>query len=145
MRPDRLLVGEARGGEALDLLQAMNTGHEGSLSTCHANGPDDALRRLETMVLLADVGLSLVAVREQLMSALDLIVHVTRLPGGGRAIAAVAEVLPGEAVHRAAESHAVGPRTRLLADGGRVVALPERPPRSVADGTAAPDRRWLAA
>ena len=59
MRPDRLLVGEARGGEAFDLLQAMNTGHEGSLSTCHANGPDDALRRLETMVLLADVGLSL--------------------------------------------------------------------------------------
>ena len=76
MRPDRLLVGEARGAEAFDLLQAMNTGHEGSLSTCHANGPDDALRRLETMVLLADVGLSLVAVREQLTSAIDMVVHV---------------------------------------------------------------------
>ena len=65
MRPDRIIVGEVRGGEALDMVQAMNTGHEGSLSTCHANSPADALRRLETMVLMSDVALPLEAVREQ--------------------------------------------------------------------------------
>jgi pilus assembly protein CpaF len=76
MRPDRIVVGECRAGEALDMLQAMNTGHEGSLSTCHANGPDDALRRLETMSLMAEVGLPLGAVREQIGASLDLVVHV---------------------------------------------------------------------
>ncbi|MCU1455564.1 MAG: CpaF, partial [Acidimicrobiales bacterium] len=93
MRPDRLLVGEVRGGEALDMLQAMNTGHDGSLSTCHANGPDDALRRLETMVLLAESGLSLEAVRDHLASAVDLVVHVVRRRDGCRVVAAVAEVV----------------------------------------------------
>jgi pilus assembly protein CpaF len=92
MRPDRIVVGECRGPEALDMLQAMNTGHEGSMSTCHANGPDDALRRLETMVLMGDVALPLLAVREQLASALDLVVMVARRPSG-RAIVDVAEVL----------------------------------------------------
>ena len=92
MRPDRIVVGECRGPEALDMLQAMNTGHEGSLSTCHANGPDDALRRLETMVLMGDVALPLTAVREQLTSALDLLVMVTRR-GARRAISDVAEVV----------------------------------------------------
>ena len=71
MRPDRIVVGEVRGGEALDMLQAMNTGHEGSLTTCHANGPADALRRLETMVLTGNVALPLDAVREQLASAIS--------------------------------------------------------------------------
>src|SRR5207253_3778814 len=78
MRPDRILVGEVRGPEALDMLQAMNTGHEGSLSTCHANAPDDALRRIETMVLMGEINLPLEAVREQLVAALDLVVHVAR-------------------------------------------------------------------
>src|SRR5205823_10719301 len=76
MRPDCIVVGEVRGPEALDMLQAMNTGHEGSLSTCHANGPDDALRRLETMVLMGDVALPLAAVRDQLAAALDLVIQV---------------------------------------------------------------------
>ncbi|MDQ6698214.1 MAG: CpaF family protein [Actinomycetota bacterium] len=140
MRPDRLLVGEARGAEAFDLLQAMNTGHEGSLSTCHANGPDDALRRLETMVLLADVGLSLVAVREQLTSAVDLVVHVTRLPDGARAVSAVAEVLGGDATRPAPADGGLH-RSRLLAAAGRVVALPERPARAA--GARAPDPAWM--
>jgi len=120
----------------------MNTGHEGSLSTCHANGPDDALRRLETMVLLADVGLSLVAVREQLVSAVDLIVHVTRLPDGGRAVAAVAEVLGSESAPRTQRKAGSLHRTRLLAEAGRVLALPERPTRAA--GVPAPDPAWVA-
>ncbi|MGE3835371.1 MAG: CpaF family protein, partial [Acidimicrobiia bacterium] len=78
MRPDRIVVGEVRGPEALDMVQAMNTGHEGSLSTCHANSPSDALRRLETMVLSAGSGLPFEAVREQLASSIDLVVHVAR-------------------------------------------------------------------
>ncbi len=89
MRPDRLVVGEVRGGEAFDMVQAMNTGHDGSLSTCHANGPLQALRRLETMVLTAGVELPLVAVRDQLHAAIDLIVHVDRGADGTRRIAAV--------------------------------------------------------
>src|SRR5205085_5223790 len=94
MRPDRIIVGEVRGGEALDMVQAMNTGHEGSLSTCHANGTVDALRRLETMVLAGSAGLPLTAVREQVASALDLVVHVARRPGGARRVVAVDEVVP---------------------------------------------------
>ena len=93
MRPDRIVVGEVRGGEALDMVQAMNTGHEGSLSTCHANSADDALRRLETMVLMADVALPLAAVREQVASSLDLVVQVARRAGGRREVVAVAEVV----------------------------------------------------
>ena len=78
MRPDRIVVGEVRGAEALDLLQALNTGHDGSLSTVHANSPEDALRRLETLALMADVGLPHAAVREQVASAVDLVVHQER-------------------------------------------------------------------
>ena len=89
MRPDRLIVGEVRGGEALDMVQAMNTGHDGSLSTCHANGPAEALRRLETMVMTAGVDLPLDAVREQLAVAVDLVVHVARGDGPQRRITAV--------------------------------------------------------
>src|SRR4051794_25321846 len=93
MRPDRIVVGEVRGGEALDLLQALNTGHDGSLSTVHANSPEDALRRVETLALMAGVGLPHAAVREQAASALDLIVHQSRLPGGARAVESVTEVV----------------------------------------------------
>src|SRR3954447_19220468 len=92
MRPDRIIVGEVRGIEALDMLQAMNTGHEGSLSTCHANSPADALRRLETMILMSDVALPLAAVRDQICSSLDLIVHIARQPDGSRRVVAVGEV-----------------------------------------------------
>jgi pilus assembly protein CpaF len=93
MRPDRIVVGEVRGGEALDMLQALNTGHDGSLSTVHANSAHDALTRLETLVLFADVGLPLAAVRAQLVSAVDAIVHVARRRGGVRAVEAIGEVI----------------------------------------------------
>ena len=93
MRPDRIVVGEVRGAEALDMLQAMNTGHEGSLSTCHANSPADALRRVETMVLMDAADVPLAAIREQLVSALDLVVHMARRPDGARRVVAVAEVV----------------------------------------------------
>lgn len=92
MRPDRIVVGEVRGPEALAMLQAMNTGHEGSLSTCHANSPVDALRRIETMVVTGGAGLPLHAVREQIRSAVDLLVQVHRLPDGRRRVTAVDEV-----------------------------------------------------
>jgi pilus assembly protein CpaF len=91
MRPDRLIVGEVRGGEALDLLQALNTGHDGSLSTCHANGTTEALHRLETLVLLAGVELPLAAVRDQIDAAVDLVVLVGRR-GSARRVIEVAEV-----------------------------------------------------
>jgi pilus assembly protein CpaF len=92
MRPDRIIVGEVRGAEALDMLQAMNTGHEGSLSTIHANGPRDSLARLETMVLMSGFDLPVRAVREQMASALDLIVHLQRLRDGSRRVVQVTEV-----------------------------------------------------
>jgi pilus assembly protein CpaF len=92
MRPDRIIVGEVRGGEALDMLQAMNTGHDGSLSTLHANSPRDALARLETMVLMAGIELPVRAIREQAASAVDLLVHLTRLRDGTRRVTQVCEV-----------------------------------------------------
>ncbi len=92
MRPDRIVVGECRGGEALDMLQAMNTGHDGSLTTLHANSPRDALSRLETMVLMAGMELPLKVVRQQVSSAVDLIVQQTRLKDGSRKITAITEV-----------------------------------------------------
>ena len=92
MRPDRIIVGEVRGPEALDMLQAMNTGHEGSLSTLHANSPRDALARLETMVLMAGLDLPSRAIREQIASAIDLIVHIARFRDGTRRITQLTEV-----------------------------------------------------
>jgi pilus assembly protein CpaF len=92
MRPDRIIVGEVRGGEALDMLQAMNTGHDGSLTTVHANSPRDALSRLETLCLLAGVELPLKVVRQQISSAVDLIVEQTRLRDGTRKVTGIAEV-----------------------------------------------------
>jgi len=93
MRPDRIVVGECRGGEALDMLQAMNTGHDGSLSTVHANAPRDAIARLETLTLMAGMDLPLRAVREQIASAVDLIIHITRLRDGTRRVTQVTEVV----------------------------------------------------
>ena len=92
MRPDRIIVGECRAGEALDMLQAMTTGHDGSLSTGHANSPADMLRRLETMVLMTGYELPLRAIREQIASAVDLIVHTARLKDGSRKIVNITEV-----------------------------------------------------
>ncbi|MEK6256188.1 MAG: CpaF family protein [Chloroflexota bacterium] len=92
MRPDRIIVGEARGGEALDMLQAMNTGHDGSMTTIHSNSPRDTLRRIETMVLMAGFELPLKAIREQVASAVDLIIHVDRMRDGTRRVVKVTEV-----------------------------------------------------
>ena len=92
MRPDRIVVGEVRGGEALDMLQAMNTGHDGSLTTVHANTPRDAISRIETLVLMAGMDLPLKVVRQQVSSAVDLIVQQTRLKDGQRKVTAVTEV-----------------------------------------------------
>ncbi len=92
MRPDRIIVGECRGGEALDMLQAMNTGHDGSLTTGHANSPTDMLARLETMVLMSGMELPIAAVRHQIVSALDLVVHQERLSDGSRRITQVSEI-----------------------------------------------------
>src|ERR1041384_7394899 len=89
MRPDRIIVGEVRGAEALDMLQAMNTGHDGSLSTIHANSPRDALSRIETMVLMAGYDLPVRAIRSQISSALELIVHLERLQDGSRKITSI--------------------------------------------------------
>jgi pilus assembly protein CpaF len=92
MRPDRIVVGEVRGAEALDMLMALNTGHDGSLSTVHANSAEEALRRIEVLALMAGTGLPHRAVREQVADAFDLVVHQARHRGGARRITSVAEV-----------------------------------------------------
>jgi pilus assembly protein CpaF len=100
MRPDRIIVGECRGGEALDMLQAMNTGHDGSLTTIHSNSPRDTLSRVETMTLMAGFDLPIRVIREQMSSAIDLIVHLTRMRDGTRRVTHVSEVqhMEGEVV-----------------------------------------------
>jgi pilus assembly protein CpaF len=92
MRPDRIIVGECRGGEALDMLQAMNTGHDGSLTTVHANSPRDVISRLETMVLMSGMELPSRAIREQIASAVDIVIHESRLSDGSRKVVAISEV-----------------------------------------------------
>lgn len=100
MRPDRIVIGECRGAEALDMLQAMNTGHDGSLTTIHANGPRDALARIETMVLMSGADLPLRAIREQAVAALDLVVYIERLQDGTRRVTQISEIrgLEGEVI-----------------------------------------------
>ena len=93
MRPDRIIVGECRGGEALDMLQAMNTGHDGSLTTVHANSPRDVISRLETMVLMSGLELPSRAIREQIASAIDMVVHESRLSDGSRKVVCISEVV----------------------------------------------------
>ena len=92
MRPDRVIVGEVRGGETLDMLQSMNTGHSGSLTTLHANTPRDAISRLETLSLMSGIDMPVNALRKQISSALNLIVHMTRLPDGARKATQITEV-----------------------------------------------------
>ena len=93
MRPDRIIVGEVRGKEAFDMLQAMNTGHEGSLTTLHANGDMDALNRLETMVLMGDMEIPVRAIREYIKNALDIIVTTSRLSDGRRKVTSISEII----------------------------------------------------
>jgi pilus assembly protein CpaF len=93
MRPERILIGECRGAEALDMLQAMNTGHEGSLTTLHANTPRDALARLETMIMMAGYDLPLKAMRSQIASTIDMVVQVSRLQGGSRKVTCITEIV----------------------------------------------------
>ncbi|MEJ6511769.1 MAG: CpaF family protein [Actinomycetota bacterium] len=136
MRPDRIVIGEVRSGEAIDMLQAMNTGHDGSLSTCHANSPIDAIRRLETLVLMGDVALPLAAVREQLRAAVDLIVHVARQPDGSRRVVSMAEPMPdGETGSSISVNVLTGP-------SGELVTLPSRPRRATHLGP--PLLSWVA-
>jgi pilus assembly protein CpaF len=92
MRPDRIIIGEVRGAETIDMLQAMNTGHEGSMTTVHANNPRDALRRLENMFSMAGINYPVRAMREQISSALDVLIHIERLLGGARKIVKVVEI-----------------------------------------------------
>ncbi len=127
MRPDRIVVGEVRGAEALDMLQAMNTGHEGSLSTCHANSPTDALRRIETMILMGPDAVPAEAIRAQIESSVDLVVQVARTGDGARRITDLCEVGPAGCA-------------RSLLRAGSLASLPERPARR---GTARPDPRWV--
>ncbi len=119
MRPDRIIVGEVRGAETLDMLQAMNTGHEGSLSTCHANSPADAISRLETMVLTGGGAVPLAAVREQITAAIDLVVHVARRSGGDRRITSVAEMRRGYANENEAR-----PQLKIIANEYKLLKLP---------------------
>jgi pilus assembly protein CpaF len=102
MRPDRIIIGECRGGEALDMLQAMNTGHEGSMSTLHANSPREALTRLETLVLMAGTDLPSRAIREQMSTAIHFIVQVSKMRGGVRRVTSIAEVtgITGDDMHQ---------------------------------------------
>jgi len=93
MRPERIIIGECRGAETLDMLQAMNTGHEGSLTTCHANAPRDAVARIETMVMMAGFEMPLIAMRQQIASGVDLIVQVNRLQGGSRRVTHITEIV----------------------------------------------------
>jgi pilus assembly protein CpaF len=93
MRPDRIIIGECRGPETLDMLQAMNTGHDGSLTTCHANTPRDAIARLETMIMMGGFDMPTKAMRSQIANAVDLIVQVNRLSGGPRKVTAITEIV----------------------------------------------------
>jgi len=147
MRPDRIIVGEVRGAETLDMLQAMNTGHEGSLTTIHANSPRDGLSRLETLVLTAGVELPLRAIREQISSAFDLVVHLTRLVDGTRRITHITEVLRMESdvitlqdvfVARTPDEEQFGRVTRLLSPLSCTGLKPHFLEKMAANGVALP-------
>jgi pilus assembly protein CpaF len=140
MRPDRIIVGECRGGEALDMLQAMNTGHDGSLTTVHANSPRDALSRLETLVLMAGMDLPLKVVRQQISSAIDLIVQQARLKDGSRKVTAITEVvgMEGDTVVMTDvfkfEQTGIGPGGKILGELRPTGIRPNFSPRLEAAG-----------
>ncbi|MGH7541309.1 MAG: CpaF family protein [Gemmatimonadota bacterium] len=130
MRPDRIIVGEVRGAEAIDMLQAMNTGHDGSLTTLHANTPRDALTRLETMVSMASLNLPEKGVKQQISSAIDLVIHVSRLSDGGRKIVSVTEIVGMEGDVVSMQDLFLFQREAVAADGkvvGRFRATGIRP------------------
>ena len=127
MRPDRIVVGEVRGAEALDMLGAMSTGHDGSLSTVHAGSPAEALRRVATLALMADVALPHAAVAEQVATAIDLVVHQARRPDGSRAVTEVAEVLRGPAGPQARTIYALRGDRPLLRPASHAVVAEARP------------------
>jgi pilus assembly protein CpaF len=117
MRPDRIIVGEVRGEEVLDMLQAMNTGHDGSLTTVHANSTRDALHRLETLMLLSGVNLPHRAMREQISSGLEVIIHVARMSDGGRKVQAVTEIVGMEGEVIALQDIFLFQKTGISEDG----------------------------
>jgi pilus assembly protein CpaF len=121
LRPDRLVVGEFRGPEALAAVEAMNTGHDGSLSTCHANNPADALRRVETLLMMAAPAWPLSAIRRQVTRSIDAVVHLERAADGGRRVSAICEVIEGDAE----------PRLRRLADHASRLAPISRQRRAI--------------
>ena len=140
MRPDRVVVGEVRGGEALDMLQALNTGHDGSMSTIHANSAADALVRLETLTLLAGSGLPLGAIRSQVAASVDAVVYVARRAGGTRRVEAIAEVVDGDEPHDHRRDR-VRALFALGSSGLGTVAPARRPSRR--PGVPALADRWL--
>jgi pilus assembly protein CpaF len=152
MRPDRIIVGEVRGAETLDMLQAMNTGHDGSLTTIHANSPRDALHRLEILVLIGGIELPLRAVREQIASAFDVIVHLTRLVDGNRRVSRVTEVsgMEGDVVTVQdlfvagaaddGDGYRINGRTTLLGPLRPTGLIPNFMPKLVANGVDMPSR-----
>jgi pilus assembly protein CpaF len=120
LRPDRIVVGEVRGGEALDLLQAMNTGHSGSLATVHASSPAQTLARLETLTLFSGLDLPIVAIREQVASAVDMIIQAARLQDGSRKVTHISQVLPlsTEGRYRVQDIYRF---TRTGTEGGKIL------------------------
>ncbi len=151
MRPDRIIVGEVRGGEALDMLQAMNTGHEGSLSTAHTNGPRDCLARLETMVLMAGTELPSHAIRQQISGAVDLIVHQDRMRDGSRKITYITEVqrMEGEEIITqdlfTLKHHGVDDDGRLIVEHRPMGVQPLFVDKLAAEGVQLPPDMFIAA
>jgi pilus assembly protein CpaF len=144
MRPDRIIVGEVRGEEALDMLQAMNTGHDGSLTTIHANSPRDAFTRLETMVAMANLNIPESATRRQIASAIDLVVQVTRLSDGKRKVTTIAEVtgMEGEVITMqdifVFKKLAIGPKGEVLGEFVPTGIRPKFAERLVTSGVRLP-------
>jgi len=132
LRPDRIVVGEIRGGEALELIQAMTSGHGGCLSTIHATSPRDALARLETMALMSDVELPLFALRTQVASAIDVVVQTARVAGGGRAVTEIAEVGLGEHGYRLDPIYSSTPSRAAHAPAAKPPTDPRHTPENAA-------------
>jgi pilus assembly protein CpaF len=144
MRPDRILVGEVRGEEALDMLQAMNTGHDGSLTTVHANSPRDAISRLETMALMANLNLPERAIRQQIASAVSIVVQVSRMSDGTRRVTHLSEItgMDEEVVSMqdifVFEKQGIGPNGRVLGQFSATGIRPKFAEKLKASGIAVP-------
>jgi pilus assembly protein CpaF len=150
MRPDRIVVGECRGGEALDMLQAMNTGHDGSLTTTHANSAREALARIETLVLMAGIDLPARAIREQIASSIQVIVQQSRLPDGSRKVTTIAELsgldASGEFVLRPIYEFSrtgIGPQGQVLGEFAATGYLPSFLNQFIVRGLVQPGEPYL--